>query len=116
MGVRQLSQLKARVMDESAMNRALTRIAHEILERNGGCEDVCLVGIRRRGEPLARRIADKIAAIEGKEVPVGVLDITLYRDDLSPASESGIHLGSVPRRTSASVRCIRPLPVTSQMK
>lgn len=71
-------------MDESMVNRALTRIAHEILERNGGCDDVALVGIRRRGEPLARAIGEKISAIEGKAVPVGVLDITLYRDDLSP--------------------------------
>lgn len=77
--------LKARVMDAPAMNRALSRIAHEILERNGGCQDVCLVGIRRRGEPLAQSIARKISEIEGQEVPVGVLDITLYRDDLSPA-------------------------------
>ncbi len=87
-----MPQLKARLMDEAAMNRALTRIAHEILERNGGCQDLCLVGIRRRGEPLARLIAEKIAGIEGQQVPVGVLDITLYRDDLSPASESGMPL------------------------
>ena len=79
--------LKARLMDEQAMNRALTRIAHEILEKNGGCGGLCLVGIRRRGEPLAWSIARRIAAIEGMEVPVGLLDITLYRDDLSPASE-----------------------------
>ncbi|MBR3017494.1 MAG: bifunctional pyr operon transcriptional regulator/uracil phosphoribosyltransferase PyrR [Clostridia bacterium] len=85
-----MPRLKACLMDESAMNRAMTRIAHEILERNNGCQDVCLVGIRRRGEPLARSIAEKIAAIEGHEVPVGVLDITLYRDDLTPASENGM--------------------------
>ena len=85
-----MAELKARLMDSAAVNRALTRIAHEILERNSGSQDVCLVGIRRRGEPLARAIAEKIAAIEGREVPVGVLDITLYRDDLSPASESGM--------------------------
>lgn len=83
-----MASLKARVMDEQAVGRALTRIAHEILERNGGCRDVCLVGIRRRGEPLARIIAQRIAQIEGDGVPVGVLDITLYRDDLSPAGES----------------------------
>ena len=82
--------LKARLMDESAVARALTRIAHEILERNGGCEDLCLVGIRRRGEPLAHMIADRIALIEGKSVPVGVLDITLYRDDLTPAAEDAL--------------------------
>ena len=77
-------------MDEAAMGRALTRIAHEILEKNGGCEGLCLVGIRRRGEPLARQIAQRMEAIEGKMVPVGVLDITLYRDDLSPAGEGGV--------------------------
>ena len=90
MGVIPLPELKARLMDEAAVNRALTRIAHEILERNGGCEGLCLVGIRRRGEPLARQIAQRMEAIEGKMVPVGVLDITLYRDDLSPAGEGGV--------------------------
>ena len=75
MGVIPLAELKARLMDESAVNRALTRIAHEILERNGGCENLCLVGIRRRGEPLARRIAERIAAIENRTVPVGVLEL-----------------------------------------
>lgn len=79
-----MSALKALLMNAQDMNRALTRIAHEILERNGGCDDLCLVGIRRRGEPLARRIAENIEKIEGKSVPVGVLDITLYRDDLTP--------------------------------
>ena len=77
-------------MDEAAIGRALTRIAHEILEKNGGCGGLCLVGIRRRGEPLARQIAQRMEAIEGKAVPVGVLDITLYRDDLSPAGEKGV--------------------------
>lgn len=100
-----MPQLKARLMDKSAMNRALTRIAHEILERNGGCENLCLVGIRRRGEPLARIIAEKIRLIEGQEVPVGVLDITLYRDDLSPASETGM-----PRLNKTQV----PFPVTGK--
>ncbi len=85
-----MAALKARLMDEAAVNRALTRIAHEILERNSGSDGVCLVGIRRRGEPLARAIAASMARIEGTQVPVGVLDITLYRDDLSPAEESGM--------------------------
>ena len=96
---------KALLMDEPAMNRALTRIAHEILERNGGCEDVCLVGIRRRGEPLARRIAERITAIENGTVPVGVLDITLYRDDLSIAAEN-----DMPRLNETQV----PFPITGQ--
>lgn len=88
MGVNKLMpELKAKLMDDAAIGRALTRIAHEILERNGGCENIALVGIRRRGEPLARSIAEKIEAIEGSTVPVGVLDITFYRDDLSIISE-----------------------------
>lgn len=77
---------KAKIMDEAAMKRALTRIAHEIIERNKGVENVALVGIRRRGGPLAERLARKIEEIEGVKVPVGVLDITLYRDDLTTLS------------------------------
>lgn len=77
---------KARIMDEAAMKRALTRIAHEIIERNKGVENVALVGIRRRGGPLAERLAEKIEEIEGIKVPVGILDITLYRDDLTTLS------------------------------
>jgi len=71
------------VMDADKIDRALTRIAHEILERHREVEDLVLVGIRTRGVPLALRLQKKIAAIEGKEVPVGILDITLYRDDLT---------------------------------
>jgi pyrimidine operon attenuation protein/uracil phosphoribosyltransferase len=73
---------KAEVMDEVAIDRALTRIAHEILERHKGCQDVVLIGIRTRGIYLARRLAEKIHAIEGDAVPLGVIDVTLYRDDL----------------------------------
>lgn len=71
------------IMDEMAIKRALTRIAHEIIERNKGVGDVALVGIRRRGGPLAQRLAERIEAIEGVKIPVGILDITLYRDDLT---------------------------------
>jgi len=71
------------VLDASRMARALARIAHEILERNAGIEEVALVGIRRRGVPLARRIARTIKDVSGHETPCGALDITLYRDDLS---------------------------------
>ncbi|NLX70063.1 MAG: bifunctional pyr operon transcriptional regulator/uracil phosphoribosyltransferase PyrR [Clostridiales bacterium] len=81
---------KALIMDEAAMNRAISRIAHEIIERNKGIEDVVLVGIQRRGVPLAQKLARKIQQFEGKEVPVGVLDITLYRDDLSMLAEHPI--------------------------
>jgi pyrimidine operon attenuation protein/uracil phosphoribosyltransferase len=73
---------KARIMNPEDVARGLIRIAHQILERNRGARDVILVGIRTRGAPLARRIAKIIEEIEGSEVPVGVLDITLYRDDL----------------------------------
>ncbi len=81
---------KALILDETAMNRALTRIAHEIIERNKGIQDVVLVGIKTRGVPLAQRLAMKIQQYEGQEIPVGVLDITLYRDDLSQKSEQPI--------------------------
>ncbi|TYO97966.1 bifunctional pyr operon transcriptional regulator/uracil phosphoribosyltransferase PyrR [Desulfallas thermosapovorans] len=74
---------KARIIDQDGIRRALTRIAHEIIERNKGTDNLVLIGIRRRGVPLARRLAGKIKQIEGSQVPVGILDITLYRDDLS---------------------------------
>jgi len=70
------------VLDERDIARALTRISHEILERNKGAADLVLLGIPSRGVPLARRVAARIAAVEGVEVPVGSLDITMYRDDL----------------------------------
>ncbi len=73
---------KAVILNEAAMDRALMRIAHEILERDESAA-LCVVGIRRRGVPLAQRIAENIWRISGMEVPVGVLDITHYRDDLS---------------------------------
>ncbi len=71
------------IMTEPEMRRALARIAHEIIERNHGVEDVVLVGIQNRGVPLARRLADKLADLEGVDVPLGELDITFYRDDLA---------------------------------
>jgi pyrimidine operon attenuation protein/uracil phosphoribosyltransferase len=70
------------VMDADRINRTLTRIAHEILERNKGVEDLALVGVRRRGVPIARRLARTLKEITGDDVPTGALDITLYRDDL----------------------------------
>ena len=73
---------KAQVLDDAALDRALTRIAHEILERNGGAKDLAFVGLRTRGVTLAQRLQAKIAAIDGAQLPVGTLDITLYRDDL----------------------------------
>jgi pyrimidine operon attenuation protein/uracil phosphoribosyltransferase len=70
------------VLDARDVSRALTRIAHEILERNKGAGDLVLLGIPTGGVPLARRIAARIASVEGVEVPVGSLDVTMYRDDL----------------------------------
>jgi pyrimidine operon attenuation protein/uracil phosphoribosyltransferase len=70
------------VMDADRISRALTRIAHEIVERNRGVENVALVGVRSRGVPLARRLAKALLEITGDQVPTGALDITLYRDDL----------------------------------
>lgn len=82
------------IMDAQAIQRAMKRIAHEIIERNKGVEDVILIGIRSRGVPLSERIADEIKKIEGVEVPVGVLDITLYRDDLSQLGYQAIVQGT----------------------
>ena len=80
-------KLKAQIMTEEGMSRALKRMAHEILEKNDGCKDLVLLGIKRRGVTLARTLADRIREIEGVEIPVGVLDITLYRDDLAEKSD-----------------------------
>jgi len=83
--------VKAKIMDEAAVLRAVMRITHEIIEANHGVMDVCLLGIKRRGLPLAQMIAANIEKFEGVSVPVGSLDITLYRDDL------GIKSGEQPR-------------------
>ena len=74
---------KAKIMDDKAIGRAITRISHEIIERNKGIENVVLIGIKTRGIPVASRIANKIEAIEGQKILTGEMDITLYRDDLS---------------------------------
>jgi pyrimidine operon attenuation protein/uracil phosphoribosyltransferase len=74
------------LMDEAAMSRALIRISHEIVERNGGLENVAIIGIQKRGVPLAMRIRKLLEEIEGVKVPMGILDITFYRDDLSMLS------------------------------
>ena len=80
-------RIKSEAMNEVAIDRILTRLAHEILERHRGCQDLVLIGIRTRGIHLARRLAGKIHAIEGEAVPVGVIDVTLYRDDLRRRSD-----------------------------
>jgi pyrimidine operon attenuation protein/uracil phosphoribosyltransferase len=79
---------KSNLMDEIGIRRAIMRISHEIVEKNKGVTDIVLVGIRRRGIPLAERIAESILTFEGVEVPVGSVDITLYRDDLEESYES----------------------------
>jgi pyrimidine operon attenuation protein / uracil phosphoribosyltransferase len=81
---------KSRIMDATRMKRALARLATEIVEENHGADDLYLVGIRRRGVPLADRIADKIETLEGKRPSYGILDITLYRDDLSTVGANPI--------------------------
>src|ERR687895_1122021 len=81
---------KVRIMDGARINRALARLASEIVEENQGAGDLYLVGVQRRGVPLAHRLADKIADIEGERPPVGVVDITLYRDDLSTVGANPI--------------------------
>ena len=78
---------KAIIMDEEKIRRALVRIAHEIVEKNKGIANLALIGIRRRGVPLAERLAGIIEEIEGASVPVGILDITLYRDDLTSLAQ-----------------------------
>lgn len=78
---------KAQIMDQAAMDRALVRITHEIIEKNKGASDICLVGILRRGVSIAERIACNIQKIENVQVPVGTLDISFYRDDLSTITE-----------------------------
>ncbi len=74
---------KAQILDKETISRSITRIAHEILEKNKGTAELCLVGIRSRGVHLAQRLAACIKKIEDRDVPVGILDITLYRDDLT---------------------------------
>ncbi|WP_315080410.1 bifunctional pyr operon transcriptional regulator/uracil phosphoribosyltransferase PyrR [uncultured Clostridium sp.] len=76
-------ELKSILLDDKAIKRTLIRISHEIIERNKGVEDIVLIGIKRRGYPLAERIAEHIEGIEGRKVEVGYVDITLYRDDLT---------------------------------
>ena len=122
---------KAVLMDEDGIRRALMRIAHEIVEKNKGTENLVLVGIRTRGVPIAARIAAEIARIEQRDLPRGVLDITLYRDDLNELSyqpivhptemplditgktvvlvDDVLYIGSCPSVRTMSARMSRPL-------
>ncbi len=78
---------KGQLMSAAEIDRTLVRLAHEIVERNNGVDGVVLIGIRRRGVPLSQRLADRIQQVEKAKVPVGVLEVTLYRDDLSTVGE-----------------------------
>src|SRR2546426_12144460 len=78
-----LTQVKSQLMSASEIDRTLVRLAHEILEKTKDLDQLAFIGIRRRGVPLAQRLAAKIASLENRQVPVGILDINLYRDDLS---------------------------------
>ncbi len=81
---------KTVIMDEDKIRRSLTRVAHEIIEKNKGTDDLVLIGIRSRGVPLAHRLNDIIEQIEGQKVITGIIDITLYRDDLSTLAEQPV--------------------------
>ena len=81
---------KKQLMSASEIDRALVRLAHEILEKSPDLDKLAFIGIRRRGVPLAQRLAAKIKSLENREIPVGILDITLYRDDLSTVAERPI--------------------------
>jgi pyrimidine operon attenuation protein / uracil phosphoribosyltransferase len=88
---------KATVMDEKAIRQALRRIAHEIIERNKGIENLVLLGVKRRGAPLANRLKTFLLEFEGSEIPLGTLDITLYRDDLSEKeNQPRVHTTEIP--------------------
>jgi pyrimidine operon attenuation protein / uracil phosphoribosyltransferase len=89
-------RVKAQAMDAAAMQRGLRRIAHEILERNRGATNLVLIGIRTRGVPLAQRLGEHLAHIESHAVPIGAVDITLYRDDLKGRKSRPVHSTDIP--------------------
>ena len=89
--------IKSKILDANDIARIISRISHQIIERNQGVENVVLLGIRTRGVPLSQRIAARIKEIEGQEVPVGELDITLYRDDLEiKQDQPTVRMGALP--------------------
>ena len=91
-----MSSPKAVIMDETAINRAITRIAHEIVEKNEGVENLALVGIVTRGDLLAKKLVDEIERIEGVRVPLGSLDISFYRDDFATHISPEVHATKIP--------------------
>ena len=96
-------QKKTQILDAAAVSRALARITHEIIERSHGAEDICLLGVKTRGVPLAQRLADNLYRFEGIRVPVGLLDVTHHRDDLTEAE-----------RESVVGECLFPCDVTGR--
>lgn len=90
------SSPKAVIMDEAAVSRAMTRIAHEILERNEGCENLAVVGVVTRGDLLAKQLVEHIKQIEGVDVPLGSLDISFYRDDFQTHFSPEVHATNIP--------------------
>ena len=91
-------QLKSQIMDEAALRRSMTRITHEIIEKNSGAGNLVLLGIHRRGMPLARMLQENILKFEGKHVPLGRIDISLYRDDLTEVT-------GAPRTGNTDIPC-----------
>jgi pyrimidine operon attenuation protein/uracil phosphoribosyltransferase len=89
-----LTREKAQLMSASEIDRTLVRLAHEILEKSEDLDRLAFIGIRRRGVPMAQRLAAKIKSLEGLDIPVGILDITLYRDDLSTIASSPVVNGT----------------------
>ncbi len=88
--------VKSELMDDSAVRRALTRMTHEIIEKNKGTENICIVGIKRRGVPLSKILVDNIKKFEKVDVPLGYIDITLYRDDLNET-------GAIPKASDSYI-------------
>ncbi len=91
-------EFKSEIMDRAAVGRSLARITHELIEKNKGCDDIVLIGIKRRGYPLAKALAENIERFENVKVPVGSIDITLYRDDLTETVQ-------IPKASSSEMPC-----------
>lgn len=91
-----MSETVTKVMDESEIRRALTRIAHEIIERNKGAHNLVIIGIQSRGVPMARRLAKLISGIEGTDVPVGSLNVAMYRDDYNTRPARTVSPSDIP--------------------
>ena len=96
---------KKEVVDAVTMKRALTRISYEIIERNKGIQDIVLVGIKTRGIYIAQRLAERLKQLEDIDVPVGELDITLYRDDVKDMEEPELHSSDGPDHSCCDGRC-----------